>query len=509
MDSQQSEVVSSLLPVLRIYAAWVVARRTDLFNDLRAFGPVIPEMMQGMARVYTLLCTEAYSQQGLGTCPYLLPEDLDILGLQPFNNSQIPEACRSHCLDDGSLKPRAPSLDSQLGRSREGLARILDILRCAYFMAEDHVVPLRHRVTNDCLMFEIQTDAPSPQLDLANHAGESATHYTPAQTGGAGQLALEMEPAVHETLNGGAAESPREPGSETRVFPGDAGVIDDAENTVLNMLAPFLRPPTPQLSQTTRSLQRPMAELYGTPVAREAAITYPPDASPSGSASHPRLEPLPWDWLYTPTPRKDQEATSNASREAFSYPQSPAHSSRASGSGILRDDPFTMPSHSRSVSGANQDIGQATRPDASASASDESHRDRQLQFFNINSNHQVPRQSAFSNWGQGAGSPIQQPTGGVPQSPWAAASSGGHQCYETTQAPSDASMFSTMTGLLHGTPNNGANYGLTTSASARVTDGQTQGIPNLARKTGGAHFTMDETASTYDAAILQSAFYDK
>ena len=370
-------------------------------------------------------------------------------------------------------------------------------------------MPLRHRVTNDCLMFESQTDATSPRLDLANHAGESATHRTPAQTGGACQPGLEMEPAVHETLNGGAAESLREPGSETRVFPGDAGVIDDAESTVLNMLAPFLRPPTPQLSQTAGSSQRPMAELYGTPVARESATPYPPDASPSGSAGHPRLEPLPWDWLYTPTPRKDQEATSNASREAFSYPQSPAHSSRASASGVLRDDPFTMPSHSRSASGTNQDIGQAIQLDASASASEEPHRDRQLQPFNINSSRQVPRQSAFSNWGQGPGSPLQQPAGGAPQSPWAAASSGGHQYYETTQAPSDASMFSTMTGIFHGTPNNGANYGLTASASARVTDGQTQGTPNLPRKTGGAHFTMDETASTYDAAILQSALYDK
>ena len=86
MDSQQSEVVSSLLPVLRIYAAWVAARRIDLFNNLRAFGPVIPDMMQGMARVYTLLCAEAYSQQDLGTCPYLLPK---ILTSSAFNLSIV------------------------------------------------------------------------------------------------------------------------------------------------------------------------------------------------------------------------------------------------------------------------------------------------------------------------------------------------------------------------------------------------------------------------------------
>ncbi|KAG5924011.1 hypothetical protein E4U61_001917 [Claviceps capensis] len=151
----------ALLPVLRIYSMWLAAHRQEIRAGVEAFGGVVPAMVQKLANVFTLLCVFSCSQEGLATCPYLLSEDLEIQGFIPLSEDRVPEACRCFCSGDGAPKAYLEEPSFQLKPAQESAARVLDILRCAYFLAEDATLSMSYRVADSLLTFEYSPEASS------------------------------------------------------------------------------------------------------------------------------------------------------------------------------------------------------------------------------------------------------------------------------------------------------------------------------------------------------------
>ncbi|KAF4970192.1 hypothetical protein FSARC_2709 [Fusarium sarcochroum] len=503
--AKSSPIIESLLPLLRIYGMWLAARRHEIFAAGKALGTVLPDMMKAISKVFSLLCNDTYTQENLASCPYLLNEDVETQGLLPLAKDEVPLACRSCFTESDVLKPRLPSQESRLGAFQEMLARILDILRCAYFLAEDNSCPLAYQVCEGGLVFEykesvVQNEfqnepAPQPMSIVNSPAREikSKTKTTSRQRNVSESRQMESQSAAKETARMSFVASPDTQAPERAPSP------DDAENTVFNMLAPFLKPPTPEPGQSYhRSTDETSYGMHST-TANEVFGMLQSEPSPTGSIPTGKFEPLPWNWVYTPTPHKGNDASASAAyKDAFDAPVSPNFSSREMSRTVSTiEDPFTnstpqlpsVPMH-RAASGT------MASPRVS-SVAEEAHRNNLLQTFGSSG---APRTSMFSQWGQNSNHVAKDTVPPFYGHTRPQAMNG----YSTSSA---ASGFSHPSSLYQGTPANGAAFGMPTGGymdMSRFDRGRPQ---DSAPVSSNRRFQMDETTSSYDAAILQAAFY--
>ncbi|EWY98635.1 hypothetical protein FOYG_03021 [Fusarium oxysporum NRRL 32931] len=497
--AKSSPVIEALLPLLRIYGMWLAARRQEIFAAGKALGTVLPDMMKAISKVLSLLCNETYTQENLASCPYLLAEDVQTQGLLPLAPDQVPQACRSYFSESGGLKPRLPSQERRLGTFQETLARILDILRCAYFLAEDDLCPLAAHVSEKGLAFEYKekptanedTSQPmsivsSPVRESQSNTRTASRHRTVSDNPQTGNRLASKVDARRSFVTSIETQPPHE-----------QSVPDDADNTVINMLAPFLRPPTPEQTQSgPRSTDETSYGMHST-TANEVFGMLQADPSPTtGSMPSGKFEPLPWDWVYTPTPHKGSDA-SVSYKDAFEAPISPNFSTRKTSRTISAfEDPFTnstpqLPTMPTPRAGS----GMMASPRVS-SAAEEAHRNNLLQTFGSSS---APRTSLSSQWGQNHNRTSIET---APQS------YGHHQAPNGYATSSSLSAFSHPSSLYQGTPANGATFGMPTGVGYMDTSRYDRNhIQDPASSSSGRRFQMDETTSSYDAAILQAAFY--
>ncbi|KAF5021417.1 hypothetical protein F66182_6542 [Fusarium sp. NRRL 66182] len=491
--AKSSPIIESLLPLLRVYGMWLSARRHELFGAGKALGAVLPDMMKAISKVFSLLCRDTYTQENLASCPYLLAEDVETQGLLPLARDELPLACRSYFNEAGVLKPRLLSQENRLSPFQEMLARILDILRCAYFLAEDNACPLTYQVSENGLVFEYKEMAaqnqvsPQPMSIINSPAQEIKTKTATRQRKASENPQTEGRPSTKQTARRSFVASP-----ETQA-PQRAPSPDDAENTVINMLAPFLKPPTPEPAQSYyRSSEDTSYGMHST-TAHEVFGMLPAEPSPTGSMPSGKFEPLPWAWVYTPTPHKGTDASALAYKDAFEAPVSPKISSREMSRTVSTlEDPFTNSPQLPSMPIPRTTSGMVASPRVS-SAAEEAHRNNLLQTFGSSS---APRTSMFSQWGQNSNRMPKETI--QPQY-------GHHQGMNGYPSSSAASGFSHMSSLYQGTPANGAAFGVQAGSYGdmnRYDRGQTQGSAPIS---SARRFQMDETTSSYDAAILQAA----
>ncbi|KAF4467647.1 SMG7 [Fusarium albosuccineum] len=497
--AKSSRIIEYLLPLLRIYGMWLAARRHEIFAAGDALGVVLLDMVKALSKVFSLLCNDTYTQEKLASCPYLLTEDVETQGLLPLSKEQVPLACRSSFDENGILKPRLSSPENRLEPFQELLARILDILRCAYFLAEDNSCPLAYHVSDRGLAFEYQEIpvvnkvAPQP-MEIVNSPVQEITtkNKNPSRYRTASDNRQpEIRPVVKETTGKAPVVSPRAQVHQRLPSP------DHAENTVINMLAPFLKPPTPEPAQLYH--RSPDETSYGmhSTTANEVFGMLQSEPSPTGSIPSAKFEPLPWNWVYTPTPQKGNDDSASACKNAFDGPVSPNFSSRELPQAVSTlEDPFTN-STPQLLTGQTPRVasGSMGSPPGVPGA-DEAHRNNLLQSFVSTS---APRTSMFSQWGQNS---TRLPKETV-------ASSYGHQAFTGYPISSAASAFSHPSSLYQGTPANGAAFGMPGASYLdmhRYDRGQSQS-QDPGPVSSNRRFQMDETTSSYDAAILQAAFY--
>ncbi|KAL7961648.1 hypothetical protein V8C34DRAFT_311832 [Trichoderma compactum] len=485
----KTSVVEALLPVLRIYSMWLVARRNEISGLADAFGASIPTMIEGVAKALTLLCDEYYNIGNLKSCPYLLPEDILILGFQPLNEEQLPEYCRAYCGEDGTRKPYSQALEGCPSQSSERIGRILDILRCAYFLANEDTFPLGYKVDGSLLVFEYQPNArlpdaqPTEPQDTANTTTQSVGVLPAKEEEETTQATADS----HEQATASAVQYSEQAQREAsrRLLNNsddiyeDSEVMDRATETVLDMVVQFLRPPTPM------DLERSPKEPASTNDVVGSLRTEP---SPTSSVASRRYESLPWSWFGTPNPIFSRDSAPPMSRDATKNHRSATHSPNVSvAENITLEDPFTTPgrdipgSFSRSIANG---IGSPADPAARTY-----HQEQLLQAFN--GSVSTPRTSTFNHWSQ---------------NPTAAAIIQEQQNYGPALISSNTSAFSHPSSLYHGTQPNGLQYNTQSAAD------QGRILRNtLLRETNQAlngHFQIDQTTSDYNRAVMRSAYQD-
>ncbi|KAI1854791.1 hypothetical protein JX266_000909 [Neoarthrinium moseri] len=156
-DEQQSDMstnelsptLARLLPLTRIYFAWIYASRAYLVRFQEWLEPYVWELHGLLADVLTLLLPLAISNEDLVESKYLLPEDRKALGLRPLLDRKLPlffdvqivpglnpPKCRK------SVKLRKEALGLDCGSHTENIWRIRDILCCGIYLAGSGKSPL-------------------------------------------------------------------------------------------------------------------------------------------------------------------------------------------------------------------------------------------------------------------------------------------------------------------------------------------------------------------------------
>lgn len=471
--------VDRLLPLIRTYVVWLAACREGVFGAADALGGALQDMLWSLAKVFTLLCAQVYrNQEGLVSCPYLLPEDMIVRGLRPLRDVVVPEACRFHCAEDGQMKPRLQDENQQLPAHHETWARILDILRGAYFLAEDSTVPIGYRIEQDSLVFEFQpqhvqsADAQKRTPMVAVTESEERRPAAPEAQKSHAPTGSFANPLV------GTEQTP--PPARPTTQAQEQRAIEDADQNLIDMLAPFLRPPTPQHQQSSKETSYGMHTETAMDVFGGHGQGEP---SPLGSGPSRKLEPLPWGWVFTPTPHKELPSPGYG---GFTGQNNAAPSPRNMLTGS--DDPFVSPTRYQ----PNPMLPQAQRPlhqTTNHTATEDTHRNQLLQSFGITNN--APCASSFSNWSHATPLVHNQP----PAAAWASKS-------PETRLPmsTDPTTFSDMSSLYHGTPANGAPYGWPVDGVHHHEQNQTP---------SSQQFQMNSRTTDYDSAILRSAYFGK
>lgn len=494
--SNLTPVVEALLPILRVYVMWIAARRHELCSAAQTFGSAVSNMMQSLANVFTRLCAVTYNQESLASCSYLLSEDMEILGFCPLSAETVPEACRCFCLEDGQVKTYLQAPKSRMEPLQEAMARVLDILRCAYFLAEDENVPFATNVSSNQLTFsyrpEITSQPQSTSSSTPVAPGGSANSLSPRATLTPSRGSRAPQPKQISQITSPQTENRHKQTQQQHNPANDTG-IDDAENTVINMLTPFLKPPTPQPHQTTRSLEESSYGMH-TATANELLAQFHKESSPNGSVPSGKFEPLPWAWFNTPKPDNGHDSLTLGGQDGFSARGSPFDSPRDSfPGGSALDDPFATPGRNYPGAFANSHLPSRGAQESS-NPGDAVHRNQLLQAF---AGPNVSRSSPFANWAENRNPPGL--SNGAPASPW------------TQHAPisTATSGFSHPSSLYQGTPSNAPSVGLGL--------GQPTNEPDHHGQTRFAHpgqgntrnFQMDQTTTNYNEAILQAAYHDK
>ncbi|KAH0596343.1 hypothetical protein MHUMG1_06204 [Metarhizium humberi] len=507
LPTKITPMVEALLPVLRLYSMWLTACRGEVSAAAQAFGGVIPRLVQNLAKVLTLLCIFTYSQ-ALSNCPYLLAEDLEIRGFRPLSEETIPQQCRCFCTEDGSPKTYLQDRSSRLEPSQENLARILDILRCAYFLAEDSNFPMSYKVVDNSLVFEYcvkptsdspeaaaKTSTSSPNTASKNPLGNEDADDSSLPS----RVILAEEPRqLLENLNTDANSQKPQSTQQERVQ--DEANLEDRDDALFEMLSPFLKPPTPQPQRQRHSTDESSYGMH-TMTANNVLGSFQTERSPPGSVLSGKFAPLPWAWFNTPEPEKPADSMTPNGSTGFGESASPYNSPRRpTSSGNHLDDPFATPgrnlhgvlvnSHAAQQQNRRSFTGPVVGP--VVSGPETAHRSNLLQAFSGTS---VPRSSPFIRWGDNQQSTLQN--SGPAVSPW------GSRALDSLPQSTGLSAFSHPSSLYQGTPANVVGLGMS-PISGRP---EPQFSSPAHAETAARYLQMDQTALNYNEAIMQTAYH--
>lgn len=476
-----NEVAASLLPIFRLYCVWFCTYGREIVASGGAFTAMVESLIQNLADVFTLLCAETYNRDDLASSRYLLPEDVEMQGLEPLTPDKVPGACRCFCESDGNPKPTLANPENRLSGDGETMARILDILRCAYFLTEDTAIPLGYQVKDRWLVFEYRPCGVSNEAQQQTTFTEAPVQEVPQSkaTAVVAQANKRIQATKVERSNSAAVNEPRND-------------VNHPEDTVINMLTPFLKPPTPNQAS---EIVVPDETSYGmhTATANEVFGSLKTDPSPARSISSGKFQQLPWDWFNTPRPENNGLTASHSGRAASLSNMSPGMSPNVNGGGLPRpEDPFYTPANhpGRSASLAMSRNLSAT----SLSTNDDTHKAQLLESFNADRT----RVSPFSEWGNSRNTPAQ--TG---QANW---NTGALGIFPNS---SNHSEFSNPSSLYQGTPANGVRQ-TSNNAPRNMNLDQARKPSQPERMQNGTSsqgkFRMDDKRTSYDEAIFRSAY---
>ncbi|KAF3064324.1 hypothetical protein GL218_01708 [Daldinia childiae] len=138
-----SQLLTRLLPFIRLYISWIYVSQADI-NSYREFlEPYASDVYGLLSDTLTLLNAIIDQVAATATSKYLLPEDVEALGLRPFANENLPLFTRLEDLlgpsspkKPKSRKPRQRASGCQYRSDTEAVWRIRDIVYCGVLLAE-------------------------------------------------------------------------------------------------------------------------------------------------------------------------------------------------------------------------------------------------------------------------------------------------------------------------------------------------------------------------------------
>lgn len=142
-SKQTSIFAETILPLARIYMAWLFIYRADIVEYQDHLAPYVFDMYQAVAKTLTMMAREFKSV--LAASPYLLPEDVEALGMKPFDDVELSSpVCRIHHeYGKDSFKPHWE--DTGLPKNspdQETNSRLYDLVNCGFSLALDERFPL-------------------------------------------------------------------------------------------------------------------------------------------------------------------------------------------------------------------------------------------------------------------------------------------------------------------------------------------------------------------------------
>lgn len=140
---KSSPFTENLLPLMRIYMAWLYIYRADIVKFQEHLEPHVFDMYRILAQTLTTLTKEFQGQQMVAS-PYLLPEDVVALGMKPFDDPGMASVCRLHlAFGKDTFKPHWE--DTGLPRNEPDVelrARVYDLMNCGFSLSLDDTFPL-------------------------------------------------------------------------------------------------------------------------------------------------------------------------------------------------------------------------------------------------------------------------------------------------------------------------------------------------------------------------------
>ncbi|KAF3022384.1 hypothetical protein E8E14_001480 [Neopestalotiopsis sp. 37M] len=151
-----SASVKRLLPLIRIYVAWVYVARESLNKYQEWLEPYIRDLYSQLADILSLLLPYAISNPTILDSQYLLPEDIEARGLKPFADRKLPLFLDVQLIPEydppkcrKTIKRRKETLDVTCRSEDEDIWRIRDILCCGIYLAGSAKSPLTIMTTTE------------------------------------------------------------------------------------------------------------------------------------------------------------------------------------------------------------------------------------------------------------------------------------------------------------------------------------------------------------------------
>lgn len=144
-----SAPLHKLLPLVRICIAWIYVSRGDLVQYQEFLEPFIREAYRLLAESLTLLIPYIVTNLHVIESQYLLPEDVEAVGLKLLSDTDLPLFLNSEIVQGVQrpkrrtmLKPRKGDSGGQFNAQTESLWRIREIVCCGVMMAACAGFPL-------------------------------------------------------------------------------------------------------------------------------------------------------------------------------------------------------------------------------------------------------------------------------------------------------------------------------------------------------------------------------
>lgn len=142
-SKQTSVFTDTILPLVRVYMAWLFIYRADIVEYQDHLSPYVFDMYRALAQSLTMVAKEL--KAALATSPYLLVEDVEALGMRPFDDAKLTTSvCRIHHEPEkDSFKPHWEDTGlPKNSREEETKRRLYDLMNCGFSLALDERFPL-------------------------------------------------------------------------------------------------------------------------------------------------------------------------------------------------------------------------------------------------------------------------------------------------------------------------------------------------------------------------------